>query len=277
MCWSLLILLAAGCPRSQAPAAPEPAPLLAAWAGPHRPAAARYSIAVEARIGEIWSMRALYDLATEPRGEDVFTVITERSRGTWQEGTFEVAFDSDSPRADDPWPVTLLDALAGIPALVRFGPDGRPLSLVDPEDWRMQGMRAFTALDLPPEALTAGRALLDPDGFVRDLQRTFPGAPPTGTWIRQERLADVPFQRIETCGSPTREIEGTRWRCEGKLEPLDRASGDLSGQCTSEILVDEAGLVVARFEASGTVALQRDPSAEPIDRDFSIARGLVRR
>ena len=88
---------------------------------------------------------------------------------------------------------------------------------MDPEGWTESARRALYASSLPVEAIASGHPLLDPDGLVEDLRRTFPGAPPGATWIRSEQIAGVLGERVEQCGRQDGPGRRVQWSCIGSV------------------------------------------------------------
>lgn len=238
-------------------------------------AASTYDVAVAAASADRM-VTTVYTLKLVPDGKDVWTVRTLHTKGTWEEAGQTLKFDSDHPNPAAPWPLLLHHAVASVPAAIQFSPDGAPVGLLEEKGWRMAGLDALEALDLPPEALQAGEQLLDPAGLVRDLQRTFPGTPPVGVWSRQERIAGLPAQRVEQC---TRSRLGgrTRWHCDGHVEAKTPRARLYDTVSQSVIVVDARGLVSLDGTYSGTLLLADAKGEDVIDRPVAGRRFVERR
>lgn len=259
----LPVLLLAGCVK----APPE--------ALPPRGVASTYQVAVAAASGER-AMTALYTLEVVPQRDDVYSVRTVHTEGTWEEGGTRLDYDSSAPQRDDPWPLALQHAVASVPARLQFSEGGSPVGLVEEQGWRMEGLRAMQELELPPEALAAGQQLLDPAGLVRDLQRIFPGTPPQGVWVRQEQIAGLDAQRIEACERTAAGGERT-WTCEGEVEGPTEGPARLHEVDSSTVVVADArGLVSLEGTWVGTLVLLDATGDGVLDRPVAGRRLVVR-
>jgi hypothetical protein len=241
-----------------------------------RSEASLYDVAVAVASGER-TVTSVYLLEVVPDGDRVWTVRTVHTEGTWEEGGESFTFDSDEPRPEDPWPLSLQHAVASVPAAVRFTEDGVPVGLVEEEGWRMAGLKAMQALQLPSQAMSAGDALLDPGGLVRDLQRNFPGMPPEGMWVRDESIVGLPSQRIESCEATT-ERRRAVWRCEGEVEGPKTGSARLHQvESSSVVVMDGRGLLSLEGTFSGTVVMLDESGTDLVDRPVAGRRLVVRR
>ncbi|MBW1878278.1 MAG: hypothetical protein JRJ84_07955 [Deltaproteobacteria bacterium] len=235
-----------------------------------------YDVVVAAASGER-TVTSVYLLEVVPGAERVWTIRTVHTEGTWEETGGAFAFDSGDPRPEDPWPLLLQHAVASVPAVVQFTDDGVPVGLEEEEGWRMASLKAMQALDLPSQAMASGEALLDPRGLVRDLQRNFPGMPPEGVWVRDESIAGLPSQRIESCEATT---EGRRavWRCEGEVEGPKVGPARLHLMVSSSVVVmDKHGLVSLEGTYSGTLVMLDESGTDLVDRPVAGRRLVVRR
>ena len=254
----MLALLLVGCPHGGAAALP-----------PSRPA--RYEVAVAAAVGER-AATSVHALELEPLGSRVWSVRTVHTEGAWEDGPDKVTFDSEAPRPEDPWPLTLQHAVAAVPAAVRFSADGTPEALVEPDAWRDDARAAVEGLGLPAQALASGESLLDPDGLLRDLQRTVPGTP-DAEWIREETVAGVPARRIETCSG-----DGAVWTCVGRVEATAAAEAVLhETRSETRVKVDARGLVELESTYVGTLVLVGEGGAYRGDHPIAGRRWVVRR
>jgi len=235
-----------------------------------------YDVAVVAASGQR-TLTAVYLLEAVPDDEGVWTIRTLHTEGTWEEGGEKLSYDSDAPAPEDPWPLSLQHAVASVPALVRFTEDGVPVGLVEEEGWRLASLKAMQALELPSQAMASGEALLDPGGLVRDLQRNFPGMPPEGVWVRDESIAGLPSQRIESCEATA---EGRRrvWRCTGEVEGPKAGPARLHQMETStQVVMDRRGLVSLEGTYSGTLVMLDESGTNVVDRPVAGRRLVVRR
>lgn len=206
------------------------------------------------------TIEATYALATERVAPDRWLVSTTRTRGTWAGDGEPASYDSDAPTAADPWPLTLQHLIASVPVEVRVD-DGHPVALVDPDGWADAARHAVYASDLPNDALAVGQALVDPDGLLADLGRTFPGTPGDGAWARPDRIGGVDAVRTETCARPT---PGS-WDCAGTAEATPDAGARLfEVATTTTVATDRRGLVRLDARYTGTLVTLA-PSAHWVD------------
>ena len=221
-------------------------------------------------------LEGTYHHHTEPGSSGTWQVVTDRTEGVVRAARSPaLAFDSAAPSPADPWPLLLQHAIAAVPAQVEMDRQGRPLQLVDPEAWGLAARQAIAEVDVPPGT---GEALIDPDGFVVNLARTFPGRPRArSTWVRQERIAGLLATRTETCGGIDR-VDGERHlRCEGPCTAAADAPGDLFDTvCWTELWWDRHGLRKVESGYSGTLITLGD-GPEPIDLPIAGQRLLVRK
>lgn len=195
------------------------------------------------------SIEAHYTLRSERAGGDRWRLSTVRTAGTWTDANGAQAFDSAVPSPADPWPLTLQHAISEVPVEVRVE-RGRPVALADPAAWQEAARAAVYAAPVPGAALASGEALVDPEGLLDDLARTFPGLPPAaGPWVRAERIAGVDAVRTETCAA-----DGAGWRCEGVAEAAEGSSGKLfEVGTTTEVRVEGRDVVAVTSRYSGTL------------------------
>lgn len=214
-----------------------------------------YEVAVVLVSGDR-TVTSVYELQVEAAGDGVLVFSTLDTEGTWEEPGQALYFDSRAPKASDPWPLTVQHAIASVPAAVELGEGGSPLRLVDADGWAEAGRSAVTALGLPGQAMTTAEALLDPDGYLRDLRRNFPGTPPDeGTWQRAERIVGVDSLRSESCIS-VRVGPSTTWQCEGRID------GEIEGRAklhdttsATTIVADRHGVERMESHFEGFVVL----------------------
>jgi hypothetical protein len=178
---------------------------------------------------------------------DEATVSTVRAEGTWETPEGSGSWASDVIDDATPWPLRIQHAVAEVPAAFAWSDDGSPTRLIDPDGWREQVVVALAALELPTEALSTVTNVVDPDGLLRDLRRTFPGdPPPSGPWVREEGFGARVLTRTETCA---RAVDGgtVTWRCSGAID----GDGVSEGAATTSLVVDRRGLVEveSRWEA----------------------------
>jgi len=197
---------------------------------------------------------SVYRLRVEHKRGDIWSVQTVHSEGSWEETGVVLSYDSDTPRSTDPWPILYQHALSAVPAELRWL-DGRPIGLVDEVDWKLKGLDALQGVtQVPAVGLESGKALLDPSGFVRDMQRNFPGLPPEGAWIRSERVAGVDATLREQCTLEADALTRT-WTCVGVIEAVpggDATFVDVVVEST--LIADSLGL--RSFETAWSGAMQ---------------------
>ena len=108
------------------------------------------------------------------------------------------------------------------------------------------------------------------------LQRSFPGTPPEGMWVREETIAGVPARRVESC-TQTREGPRSRWTCLGTLE--GPGEGDVrlvESESTTEVVADRHGLVRLEGTYAGTLVMLRESDGQVVDRPIAGQRLVVR-
>ncbi|MBN2799688.1 MAG: hypothetical protein JXX28_11125 [Deltaproteobacteria bacterium] len=231
----------------------------------HRPAPASglYQIgAATASADRV--MSTLYTVSVKRDAFDAATVRTVHTEGEWTEGGRDNRFDSDAQTGADPWPLRLEHAVASAPAAVRLSPEGAVTALIDEQGWRDAARDQITALDLPGAASAAAEALIDPEGLLRDLRRSFPGRP-EAVWVREESLGGITAALEEAC---TRSREGrlTVWTCAGGAREGGVGKARLQELTTWSIVrADRRGLQsfemgyegdVVVLDASGVVRLK---------------------
>lgn len=218
----------------------------------------------------------VYALRAEHLRADEWSFVTLHSEGEWEEGGTAIAYDSSAFQPSDPWPIVMQHAISSVPTRIRVV-DGLPMELLEPERWRVEVVAALEATGLPPEALVSGRGLIDPGGVVRDLQRSFPGTPPVGQWVRSARVLGVDATLVEAC---ERKSQGTstHWRCVGEVEGPTEGAVRLH-EVTSETLIvaDRRGLLSHEHTLSGTM-VHYDPREDAVlDRPIAARRAVQRR
>jgi hypothetical protein len=219
------------------------------------------------------TMEANYTLQTERVAGDRWRVSTRSTRGTWTDPAGPSTFDSAVPSPADPWPLTLQHVVGAVPAEVRVE-RGRPVALVDPDAWRREALSAVYAAPVPAEALASGEALVDAEGLLDDLARTFPGLPPPdgGDWVRQERIAGIEAVRTEVC-----ERTGSGWRCEGTAEVAPGSDGKLfEVGVSTEIVVDGRGVASITSRYTGTAVSLAPGGAGIVDQPIAGIRSVRR-
>lgn len=175
------------------------------------------------------------------------TVATLRAEGTWETPEGSGSWASDAIDGATPWPLRIQHVVASVPAAFAWSDDGSPTQVIDPDGWREQVVVALAALELPTEALSTVSNVVDPDGLLRDLRRTFPGVPPaSGPWVRDEGFGARTLTRSETCAR-ARDGGTVTWRCSGTVD----GDGVSEGAATTSLVVDRRGLVEveSRWEA----------------------------
>jgi hypothetical protein len=227
---------------------------LSAVAAPQaRPAKsdAIYDVVVVAGIGAR-RIEGQSALAVKRQGAGVWTVQMLRSNNTWDEATEHVSYDSDAPRPGAPWPLITQHAVAAVAVDVVFDRSGRPDRLVEPDAWRQQATAALETLDLPNAGVRSGEALVDVDGLLLDLGRTFVGTP-SSDWTRTDRLTGVVVERHETCDLS--KVAGiTTWTCRGDAAAVTDDDGQLQDAETwTTVRVDRQGLLDIEEGWSGTL------------------------
>lgn len=237
------------------------------------PAPAPYAVAVaEGSSGRM--VAAVYHLEVSEAPGDAVTFRTVRSEGSWEEGGEAHAWDSDAPAGSTPWALTLQHAIASVPTPVTLV-DGRPTGLVDADAWRANVAEVLASSDLPIAALRAASGLIEPEGVLADLQRSFPGLP-SPTWTRQGAVAGVGATREETC---TRSRSGgrTTWECAGQFTaPPGSPAGLRDVRCTARVVADRRGLVAYESGFDGVLVLL-GPDGQPAAERAVAGRRLVER
>ena len=220
------------------------------------------------------TLEAIYSLSTEPLDRGVWRVATVRTQGTWESSGTVESFDSASPTGADPWPLTLQHLVAAVPADVRME-GGRATEIMGPDDWSQRARAAIYASNLPVEAVATGEPLVDPAGLLADLERSFPGLPPDGDWIRSEKMAGVAARRTETCTSAATRSERT-WDCEGIAE-ADGSARFFEVRTWTRIAADRLGMSWMETGYSGTLVLMAPDGASALDRPIAGLRRIERR
>lgn len=189
---------------------------------------------------------------------DTWSLSQRGGESVWEDGDSVRRVDPSAPRDGDPWPIVLQRAVGSVPATVRFDDEGRPVELLDAEGWSQAARTAIEQAELPAVARLSGEALIDPDGLIRTLGRSFVGTP-SEAWSRPDRLAGVDVLRLETC-ERTRERGLTTWTCRGSATGPDGNNTQLQDAATwTTVTIDRRGLVSVEDGWSGTlVHLDRD-------------------
>lgn len=236
--------------------------------------AQRWQITVVIADGER-VLSAAYTLETEPAGEQRWSVSTKHTEGTWEEGARIHSFNSESPSTSDPWPLSAQHLISSVPVIVQLSEEGSPETIVDPEGWREAAQRVLYGSELPHEALATSQALLDPQGVLFDLRRTFPGLPSTRDWSRPERISGVIAERTEHCdASPS----PPQWSCSGTIQaPGGGAIWLHEVESWTRISHDQRGLVEIESGYSGTRFTNPGPGLSPTDTPIACRRLVQRR
>jgi hypothetical protein len=219
------------------------------------------------------TMEAHYELHTEHVRGDRWRVSTVRTHGTWTERGETSTFDSAAPTPADPWPLTLQHAVASVPAEVVVE-DGRVVALADEDGWSRAARTAVYASPVPSDAFAAGEQLVDGDGLVGDLARTFVGRPPEGPWVRADTVGGVAAIRSESC---VREPPAT-WTCTGTAA-ADPSTGArlFEVESRTSITADRRGLLAMESWYSGTLVALAAGGRSVDDRPVSGVRRVERR
>jgi hypothetical protein len=222
-------------------------------------------------------VESIYALQIEPAADGVWIVTTTHSRGSWDQDGVRTEFDSETPKASDPWPVRLQHAISHVPTAYTLDDRGAPTGLFDPKEWKKVALSVIYSLDLPVEAMTAGEALLDPEGLVADLVRDFPGTPPEGQWTRSERIAGLGATRREQC-SVQRRGPTEMWECIGEVEgPTDGSARLYKVASITLIEIDRHGLKRLETTYSGTLVMVGPGGDGVLDRPIAGKRMVQRR
>lgn len=265
-----LLLLMIGCSGrdlpSTAPTADEPT---------------RYRVGVVTGSGDR-TTTDVYTLRVVPVDRSVWAFVTEAAEGTWEAGAAALSWSSQDPRPEDPWPIVMQHAVSSVPARIVLDDEGRPVRFADPDPWRRAARAAILDRELPEQALAASEALLDPDGVVRDLQRSFPGAPPVHEdWTREERIAGLVVVRRESCTVDER-LRQRIYTCEGVIEDAQAeaqsqaAARIFASQSTTVLTLDRHGLVELDSRYSGTLVYVDATGERAQDRPIAGLRRVVR-
>lgn len=229
-----------------------------------------WDVVVVAATGDR-QLEATYVLETEPLGRERWRIATTHTRGAWIEHGETSTFDSEAPTTRDPWPLTLEHIVASVPAEVEVK-DGRPTALVDPDGWVDRARSALYGSTLPSEALPAGDRLIDPEGLLVDLDRTFPGRPPVGQWERGDRIAGLPVQRTEACT-----WQKPQWTCAGVATTTAPGAKLFEVSTTTTLVADRRGLVWMETGYSGTLVTLAPDGRDIVDRPIAGVRRVQRR
>lgn len=221
------------------------------------------------------TITSVYTLSVQPASGSTLIFRTLDSEGTWEQGGTTLHFDAATPRASDPWPLILQHAISSVPVRIEMK-DGRPFRVLDEEAWRGDVLSALDALPLPEEARQSGQAMVDPDGVIRDLLRTFPGVPSPGHWEREERIAGVLGTRSEVCESG--DGEGLRISCEGRAVARRGGSAHLHEVRTStSFMFDRRGLLEMESQYDGTLVVAGTQQGQVLDRPIAGRRLVMRK
>lgn len=181
-------------------------------------------------------------------------IQTVDSEGEWEEHGRTHTFHASSQSLADPWPLRIQHAVAAAPARVHWDGGGALLSLVDAEAWRAEAWRAVEALGLPPAADISAQAVVDSQGLLYDLSRTFPGTP-VPTWTRSGTIAGVDITLQETC-NPSKMNGQTKWICKSEEYSAGTGEARLDGLRTwSTLIADRHGLVSLETGYEATLSL----------------------
>jgi hypothetical protein len=234
----------------------------------------RYGVKVVAGSGDR-IVTSVYELEVLPGQHDQRTIRTTHTEGVWEEHGASLTFDSDSPKGQDPWYLSLQHAISAVPTEVLFDDDGRPIEIVRVEGWTTRAKEAADRLELPNEAASSERQLLDPDGVIRDLQRDFPGRPVLPEWRRSERIAGIGAERVEKCVHSA-EAGLSVWTCDGVVEgPQDGPFRLVGTTSRTRIAADKRGLVEVESEYFGTLVATTS-EGKVIDRPIGGKRRILR-
>lgn len=244
-------------------------------ATPPPKAASTYEVVIAAANGPRRVAEA-YTLEVVPGDRDIWVFRTTHSEGEWEDGPTVHAFDSDARQRSDPWPLLQQYAISAVATPIQFADDGTLLGIVEPDAWSAEAHDALGSLELPVQAAAAGKALVDPDGVVRDLARNFPGTPSEGEWVRTEVVAGLRSTRIEQC-VPSEERGTTLWTCEGRVEGPRSGQARLHDVTTwTKLALDRDGLVSLEGSYAGTLVLLDPEHQGVLDRAIA-GRRLVQR
>jgi hypothetical protein len=196
------------------------------------------------------SLESTVRYRVEPGKGGVWWVKTLRTEGVvYDDGQPITRFDSSTPRGSDAWPLVLQHAIAATPALITVDDRGRPSGLLDPDTWEVDALAAIGEAPVPAAA-RADTQLIDAEGFVANLARTFVGVPPRGEWVRRERVAGLLAERREACEPVERGVV----RCEGRCVADDDPRGTLFGtDCWTEVAYDRDGITRIESGYAGTL------------------------
>lgn len=235
-----------------------------------------FRVGVAAASGDR-TVTSVYTLRVVPKGDGVFSFTTTDAEGSWEQGDASLDWSSGSPSGHDPWPVTIQHAIASVPALVHLNAAGMPTGLRDQVAWRERAAASVEAAGLPVEARASASAMLDPEGFLRDLRRNFPGSPGLdGTWTREELIAGLPAQRTEVCTQATQRAELT-WDCVGRVDgPTDGSARLVDTTSTTRLVLDRRGVVEMTSAYEGTMVVLAPDGRAALDRPIVGRRKVVR-
>ena len=215
-----------------------------------------------AAIGDRY-ISEVYELSVTPSGSQTYTVRTVRSEGDVNVKGMTAAFDSESPKESDPWPIALQMAISATPANIQFDISGFPTGLMNVQAWKDLAWQRIQTLGLPDNARPSAEALLDPSGVVENLRRDFQGTPTGEDWNRPVVIAGIRLDVQSRCAQTTLDKQQA-WACTGSAERGQSARGgvfDLKTQ--THVIFDRLGLmemtfqydaVLVRADASGALS-----------------------
>jgi len=237
---------------------------------------ARYRV-LAMTLGEGMTIRSEYEIELQPLRPDARTVQTNYSAGVIDRGGEEIRFDSRNPSDEDPWPMLIQHVVASTPLRVVFEHSGKPVAVEGIEEWKSLVTTRLGALEFPVNTQDPDSELLDPEAILRDLSRTFPGAPVSeGPFQRPLRVAGVAGSVDEDCRQAATP-RGVAWECEGGVESLQHGAVHVFGITTHLAMgYDRSGLYRLEADYVGTVVRMNPSTGELLDEPIGGKR-LVER
>ncbi|TVQ86766.1 MAG: hypothetical protein EA397_19585 [Deltaproteobacteria bacterium] len=249
----------------------------ASTALPDEAARISYRVGLVAGSGDR-TVTDVFTLAAVPKRGGVWSFRVETSESSIEQGAGEISYNSDAPTPADPWPLVAQFAISAVPATIALDDRGRPLTMIDPQRWQRLARVEVERRALPHQAAQSIDALLDPEGLVRDLQRSLPGLPPDqGPWEREEHIAGLPILRRESCERSARGAR-TTWDCAGTLHIADPELGAkiFEGSSITTVTADRAGMLELDTLYDATLVFVDPHSGQTRDRPIAGRRRVIR-
>jgi hypothetical protein len=237
---------------------------------------ARYRV-LAMSLGQGVTIQSEYEIELRPLRPDARIIQTNYSAGVVDKDGEKLHFDSRHPSKGDPWPMLIQHVVVSTPMRVVFDDSGKPVEVEEVDAWRTHVLERLNGLELPAKAHNSNSALLEPSTILRDLHRTFPGAPAAdGTVRREVTVAGIQGWVVDRCRQ-ARSPRGLDWRCEGGAESLEEGSKRVFGVVTHLLMrYDRTGLYYLEADYVGTLVAYDPSSGELVDRPVGGKRSVER-